>query len=137
MQRGVEPDFHNGTYPKTRGLVPTKDEDDLQELKTICNATFGAIWFEYEGGDITKLAFYKTKECKPADKVTFNPPFALSETNKLPEKLYVRAEPESGWTAQVEGKLVMKFGQADTSVTWATDNHQSSWCKKPGLYRPN
>lgn len=115
----VNDQLSNGLWDDEDPAAPAdkKDDDDLTELKTICTTTWGAIWFEYEGGDIAKLAFYKAKECTTANKMTF--PFALSETNKLPEKLYVRAEGE--WTAQVEGKLLMKFGNADKSETYATD----------------
>jgi len=125
----VDDKFSNGLWDKDDPLAPNGpfdqiDDDDTQELKTICVATMGAVWFEYEGGDISKLAFYRTKECKQTtgangDKMTF--PFALSTEpgGKLPEKLYVRAE--GNWTAQVEGKLVMKFGKVDKSETWADD----------------
>ncbi len=120
----VDDKLSNGLWDHDDPKAPSakKEDDDLQELKTVCAATFGAVWFEYEGGDISKLAFYRTKECKQTtgpngDKMTF--PFALSETNKLPEKLYARAE--GNWTAQVEGKLVMKFGKADKTETWASD----------------
>ncbi len=130
----VNDQLSNGAWDKEQS-DPNKpasetNDDDAEELKTIGAATWGAVWFEYEGGDITKLAFYKTKECTAAGKVTF--PFALSETNKLPEKLYVRAEPENAWTAQVEGKLVMKFGKADKSETWATDKLRFTVVKEVG-----
>lgn len=92
-----------------------KDDDDAEELTLVCAATWGAVWFDHPA--IAKLAFYKTKECLPADKVTF--PFTLSESNKLPEKLYVRAEGE--FTTEVDGDLVMRFGKADQSETWAED----------------
>ena len=130
----VNDQLSNGAWDKEQS-DPNKpateiNDDDAKELKTICTATSGAIWFEYEGGDISKLVFYKTKECTAAGKVTF--PFALSETNKLPEKLYVRAEPESAWTAQIEGKLVMKFGKADKSETYATDKLRLTVVKEIG-----
>jgi hypothetical protein len=121
----VDDQLSNGLWDKDDSAKPAahKDDDDLTELKTICAATWGAIWFEYEGGDISKLKFYRTKECKqtPDDLMTF--PFALSaeQAGKLPEKLYVRAEPANSWTEQAESKLVMKFGKADKSETWATD----------------
>jgi hypothetical protein len=90
-----------------------KDDDDAEEIDLVCAATWGAVWFDHPA--IAKLAFYKTKECLPADKVTF--PFTLSESNKLPEKLYVRAEGD--FTAEVDSDLIMKFGKADQSETWA------------------
>ena len=130
----VNDQLSNGAWDKEQS-DPNKpateiNDDDAEELKTICGTTWGAVWFEYEGGDVTKLAFYKTKECTAAGKVTF--PFVLSETNKLPEKLFVRAEPESGWTAQVEGKLVMKFGKADKSETYAADKLRLTVVKEIG-----
>jgi hypothetical protein len=114
----VNDHLSNGLWDKedpdsSRPASETKD-DDAEELKTICAATWGAIWFEHP--IINKLAFYKTKECNAADKLTF--PFALSETTKLPEKLFVRAEEV---TVQIEGDLVMKFGKADKSETWVED----------------
>ena len=117
----VNDQLSNGLWDKedtsaTKPPTSENKDDDLTELRTICAATWGSVWFEYEGGDIAKLAFYKTKECTAANKMTF--PFALSETNKLPEKLYVRTEGD--WTAQIEGKLVMKLGKPDIE-TWATD----------------
>ncbi len=115
----VNDQLSNGLWDKedsdsTKPASENKD-DDLTELKTICAATFGGIWFEFEGGDIAKLEFWKNKEC--TEEVTF--PFALSESNKLPEKLYVRTKGD--WTEEVEGKLIMKFGKADKSETWADD----------------
>jgi hypothetical protein len=117
----VNDQLSNGLWDKedsdsSKPAGETKD-DDITELKTICAATFGGIWFEFEGGDISKLEFWKNKECTEA--FTFEPTFALSESNKLPEKLYVRTKGD--WTEQVEGKLIMKFGKADKSVTWADD----------------
>ena len=103
-----------------------KDDDDVEELNLTCAATWGAVWFDHPA--IDKLAFYKTKECKPADKVEF--PFALSETNKLPETLYVRAE--GAFTEQVDDDLVMKFGKADQSETWAEDKLKFSVVKHFG-----
>jgi len=76
------------------------------------------VWFEHPA--IEKLSFYKTRECLAADKLTF--PFALSEqeSGRLPEKLYVRLD-GADFTEQADGDLVMKFGKADKSETWAED----------------
>jgi len=112
----------NGAWDKedTDSSKPASatDDDDAEEISVTCAATWGAVWFEHPA--IDKLSFYKTKECLPADKMTF--PFALSteETGKLPEKLYVRLD-GADFTAQAEGDLVMKFGKADQSETWAED----------------
>jgi hypothetical protein len=115
----VNDQFSNGLWDKedTDSSEPAAEskDDDVTELKTICAATWGGIWFELEGGDISKLEFWKNKECTEA--FTFDPTFALSESNKLPEKLYVRTKGE--WTGQVEGKLIMKFGKPDKTETWA------------------
>jgi len=101
------------------------DDDDVQEIKTTCAATWGAIWFDHP--IINKLAFYKAKACNAGDKLTF--PFALSESNKLPEKLYVRAEEV---TAQIEGELVMKLGKVDKTETWAEDKLKFTVVKELG-----
>ena len=133
-QKGTEYVFvndhlSNGLWDKedldsTRPASENKD-DDAKELKTVCLATWGSIWFEHP--IISKLAFYKTKECNAADKLTF--PFALSETNRFPEKLYVRAEEV---TVQIEGELVMKFGKADKTETWAEDRLKFTIVKEVG-----
>ena len=117
----VNDQFSNGLWDKedsdsSKPASENKD-DDITELKTICAATWGAIWFEFEGGDISKLEFWKNKECTEA--FTFDPAFALSESNKIPDKLYVRTKGD--WTGQVEGKLIMKLGKPDKSETWAED----------------
>jgi hypothetical protein len=104
---------------------PSEEDDDAQELRTICGATTGAIWFEHP--IIDKLAFYKTKKCDEADKITF--PFLLTESNQLPAKLYVRAELV---TVQVEGDLVMKFGKTDKTETWAEDKLKFTVVKEIG-----
>jgi hypothetical protein len=126
----VNDQLSNGIGDKEDSNKPqgTTEDDDLTELKTICAATWGGIWFEFEGGDISKLEFWKNKEC--TDAFTFSPTFALSESNKLPEKLFVRTKGD--WTAQVEGKLVMKFGKADKSETYATDKLRFTVVKEVG-----
>jgi hypothetical protein len=123
----VNDDLSNGLWDKDDEDAPedATEDDDAQEIKTVCAATWGAIWFEHP--IIEKLAFYKTKECNAADKLTF--PFALSATDKLPEKLYVRAEEV---TVQVEGDLVMKFGKADKTETWAEDKLKFTVVKELG-----
>jgi hypothetical protein len=117
----VNDNLSNGLWDKedSDSSKPANEnkDDDITELKTICAATWGGIWFEFEGGDINKLEFWKDKECTEA--FTFAPTFALSESNKLPEKLYVRTKGD--WTGQVEGILIMKFGKADKSETWGED----------------
>ena len=134
----VNDQLSNGIWDKEHSdpnkPASEKNDDDLTELKTICAATWGAVWFEYEGGDVTKLKFYRTKECKQTadDLMTLPFPLSTEAAGKLPEKLYVRAEPENGWTAQAVGKLVMKFGKADKSETWATDKLRFTVVKEVG-----
>jgi len=75
----VNDHLSNGLWDKedpdsSRPASENKD-DDAEEIKTICTATWGAIWFEHP--IINKLAFYRTKECNASDRLTF--PFALSE----------------------------------------------------------
>ncbi|MEQ1852834.1 MAG: hypothetical protein ABMA01_14745, partial [Chthoniobacteraceae bacterium] len=127
----VDDKLSNGLWDKddddpTRPPAET-DDDDVQVLATTCTATSGAIWFEHP--IINKLVFYRTKECKQTadDKMTF--PFVLSDTNKLPEKLYVRAEEV---TAQIEGELVMYFGTADKTTTWMEDRLKLTTVKELG-----
>lgn len=107
------------------------DDDDAEEISLTCAVTWGAVWFEHPA--IAKMSFYRTKECKqtPADKLTF--PFALSdqESGKLPEKVYVRLD-GNDFTEQAVGDLVMKFGKADKSETWAEDKIKFTAIKQLG-----
>ncbi len=84
------PDFQD---PKPPGHS-RKDEDDLQLIYVTCANNFDAVWFEYEGGDINKLAFYRTKECKqtPDDRLPFPASVWDLSSGNLPEWIYVRAE---------------------------------------------
>jgi hypothetical protein len=84
-----------------------KDDDDAEEISVTCAATWGVVWFEHPA--IEKLSFYKSKECKADEKVTFPFPLSTEASGKLPEKLYVRLD-GTGFTAQAVGDLVMKFG---------------------------
>lgn len=129
----VNDNISNGLWDKDDPLLPvdelgfpeTDDDDDVQKIKTVCAATYGAIWFEHP--IISKLAFYPNKQCNSDEKLAF--PFVLSETNHLPEILYIRAEEV---TVQVEGDLVMILGKADKTETWAEDKLKLTIVKELG-----
>ena len=119
----VNDNISNGLWDKDDTADPSKpasatDDDDVECFNVTCAATRGAIWFEHPA--IGKLAFYKTKKCADGDKLTF--PFVLSDTNKLPDKIYIRAEGE--FDAQVDGDLVMKFGTVDKATVWASEKEK-------------
>jgi hypothetical protein len=107
----------HGIWSKTDSNAPsgTTDDDNAKELKITCGANFGSVWFDYPSipGGAT-LAFYKTRACLTADKITF--PLALSAANPMPTKLYVRVEGTA--TSETVGNLDMKLGKADKSQTF-------------------
>jgi len=127
----VNDKISNGTWDKEDPKKPSGhlDDDDAEEIRVICAATWGAVWFEHPA--IERMVFYKSKECKPDEKVEF--PFELStdENGRLPESLFVRVEEQLGFDGQgnitglldgqAEGELVMKFGKVDKSEVWAED----------------
>ena len=85
-----------------------KDDDDAQEIKINPGITEGEVWLEHPA--ITGLSFYKTRECKEADKVNLSHDsrFSVSSENPFPDKLYVRADGDFE-DAQIEGDLILKI----------------------------
>jgi hypothetical protein len=83
-------------YP-SEGKLPKpptdhKDDDDVEELKITLNANFGALWFEHLF--IEDIGFYRTRECKEADKIDIKPdaPYNLAENEPLPSSIFMRVE---------------------------------------------
>ena len=86
-------------------------DDDAEELLVKFAMSPGDVWFEHPA--IDSLSFYRTKECKAADKenIKASAKFDLS-AKSLPDKLYVRADGTLNVPAdnmQKEGNLVLKF----------------------------
>ena len=85
------------SYPSQTTLpkppASEKNDDDAQELQVIVGATFGKVYFDHPA--INDLQFYKTKECKPEDKINikFESPYDLTQ-GPVPNPIYVRVENE-------------------------------------------
>lgn len=94
-----------------------KDDDDAEPLKVqIGGLNTGFVWFDHP--TIDKLEFFKTRECKAADKLNITYPnlFDLS-TGTLPETIYMRLRDDWAGTDQ-EGNLRMFIGK-NVSEIWA------------------
>jgi len=119
--KGTEFIFHNdnlsnGAWDKedTDPARPTtaKDDDDAEEIIIKPGITEGEVWLDHPA--ISGLSFYKTRECKQADKVNLSPTnkFTVSASNPFPDKLFIRAEGSLAYpdaNPQVEGDLVLKI----------------------------
>ena len=92
------------------------DDDDTEKLSTACNATSGAVWFDFEGADVGKLGFYTTPACN--SEVTF--PFVVSAETPFPATLCVRTK--GAWESEVDGILTMYSGSADKKQIFAKDS---------------
>ncbi len=91
-----------------------KDDDDAEEITIKTGITEGEVWLDHPA--IAKLSFYKTRECKPADKVNLSPTskFTVSASNPFPDKLFMRADVDGAPTypeadPQFAGDLVLKI----------------------------
>jgi hypothetical protein len=121
--KGTEFIFHNDTLSNgiwdkedTDPAKPAteKDDDDAEEIRVKVGITEGEVWLEHPA--IAKLSFYKTRECKPADKVNLSPTskFTVSASNPFPDKLFMQADVDGALTyppanPQFEGDLVLKI----------------------------
>lgn len=70
----------------------SKDDDDVQEILINPGIETGDVWLTHPA--IDALSFFKTPECLSADEINLSPTqkFTLSPTNKLPAKIYIRAD---------------------------------------------
>ena len=104
-----------GTLPKP----PTshKDDDDAEPLRVRIGINTGVVWFAHLA--ISEMEFFKTKECKPNEKILIDylHPLDLSN-NKLPEIIYVRVNPGLN-ILEWGGRLQMHWGMTvdDPKVT--------------------
>jgi hypothetical protein len=121
--KGTEFIFHNDTLSNgiwdkedTDPARPAteKDDDDAEEIRVKVGITEGEVWLDHPA--IAKLSFYKTRECKPADKVNLSPTskFTVSASNPFPDKLFMRADVDGAPTypeadPQFAGDLVLKI----------------------------
>lgn len=88
------------------------DDDDTQAISINPGVTEGQLWFDHPA--IAGLSFYRTRECKPEDRInlTASSMYFLSPSNPLPATLYARADgplvfPDAN--PQIEGDLTLYF----------------------------
>lgn len=79
--------------------------NDVKEIKPWSGFCWGEIRFQHPA--ISKLGFFRTRECRESDRITF--PFSLENDNfrNFPNSLFVRVEKEL--PGIVKGDLVMEF----------------------------
>ena len=119
--KGTEFIFHNDTL--SNGLWDKEDsdpakpasaisDDDAEEILIKATMPDGEVWLEHPA--IAGLSFYKTRECKIADKINLSASnrYKVSDTHPLPEKIFMRVDVDLTYppaNPQFVGDLVLKI----------------------------
>ncbi len=92
--------------------IAAKDDDDAEPINLQCGIYNGEVWLDHPA--IAGISFYKTRECRPEDKVNISPSnkFSVSSSNPCPSGLFMRVDGNLTYpdaNPQIEGDLVLKI----------------------------